>query len=136
MVFCGSACCSRRDRVLVDPDGQSPDTVVDIGFTAYDTGRALGAAAAWAQGKLTGNQTLSEMASEGLRSAGADALTSAGAALVPGLSAGMVRGAKKTGDLVTDKVVLTLAMSIDVGHSAHFSSSDLTIVHTIGVSRG
>jgi RHS repeat-associated protein len=78
-----------------DPDGNIPlDTIADIGSIVWDAGRALGAAAAYAHGAISGNQSLKAVAGEGLRDTGVDLGISVGAAFTPYVSAGMVKSGK------------------------------------------
>jgi RHS repeat-associated protein len=82
-----------------DPDGNIPiDTILDVGSIIWDAGRGLGAAAAYAHGAITGNQSLKAVAGEGLRETGVDLGLSVGAALTPYVSAGMVKGGIKLVD--------------------------------------
>lgn len=76
-----------------DPTGEvGLDVVVDAGFTIYDAGRFLGAAAAWTHGQIAGDEFLIAEGLQGMQSTGTDLAISAGSMAVPGLSAPMVRG--------------------------------------------
>ncbi len=82
-----------------DPDGNIPlDTILDVGSIIWDAGRGLGAAAAYAHGAMTGNQSLKAVAGEGLRETGVDLGISIGAVFTPYVSAGMVKAAAKAAE--------------------------------------
>ncbi len=81
-----------------DPDGRAADTIFDLGFAAYDGGKFLGAAAAWAVGKLTGVANLAAEGAAGMRATGTDAAASLAAVAIPGLPAAAVRGAGAVSD--------------------------------------
>lgn len=83
---------------FTDPDGRSPDTIVDVSFTVYDGGRFLGAAMAWAHGKLSGNQALANEGWQGMKDTGGDLLLSGASVLIPGASAPMLRGGASAAD--------------------------------------
>jgi RHS repeat-associated protein len=85
---------------FTDPDGRIPiDTVIDVGFLIYDTGRFLGAAAAAGVGAATGNEALTREGLAGMRATGADLATSAVSAVTPYASAPMARlGKEAVGD--------------------------------------
>lgn len=83
---------------LKDPEGRAADTIIDLGFAAYDSGKFLGAAAAWAVGKLTGNANLAAEGAAGMRATGTDAAASLAAVVVPGLPATAVRGSGAVAD--------------------------------------
>lgn len=87
---------------FTDPDGRSPDTLIDAGFIIYDTGRFLGAAAAWAHGKLTGNDALATAGREGMADTGRDLGVSVASAVVPGLAAPVARGAVNSAEAASD----------------------------------
>ena len=81
-----------------DPDGWAADLVVDAGFVVYDTGRFLGAGAAWLIGRVMGNSNLVEAGISGMKETGVDLAVSVGSAIVPGVSAPLVRGSLKISD--------------------------------------
>jgi len=81
-----------------DPDGRSPDLVVDAAFVVYDGGQFLGASAAAAVGALTDNQSLQSAGLAGMGETGANLGASALSAVVPGLAAPMARGALNAGE--------------------------------------
>jgi len=83
---------------LKDPDGRTADTIIDLGFAAYDSGKFLGAAAAWAVGKLTGNANLAAEGAAGMRATGTNAAASLATVVVPGLPAAAVRGTEAVAD--------------------------------------
>ena len=83
----------RNDPVnQIDPDGRAAETVVDLGLAAYDLGKFLGAAAAWAVGKYSGDANLAAVGAAGMRETRRDAAASMAAVAVPGLPAAAVRG--------------------------------------------
>ncbi|UWG65406.1 hypothetical protein K5M76_03925 [Shewanella xiamenensis] len=77
-----------------DPDGRAADVVVDAAFTIYDAGQTLGAAAAYVEGVVTGNEALTAVAGEGLASSATNLAVSAVSMAVPGASAPMLRGSQ------------------------------------------
>jgi len=83
----------RNDPVnATDPDGRAAETGVDAVFAVYDFGKLLGAAAAWAVGSLSGDQSLAAAGAEGVRETAFNAGASLAAVVIPGLPAAAVRG--------------------------------------------
>ena len=91
------AYASNNPYKYVDPDGRAAETIVDLGFAAYDGGKFLGATAAWVVGKLTGDGNLAAEGATGMRETRGDAGASLVSVIVPGLSAPMLRGAGALG---------------------------------------
>jgi RHS repeat-associated protein len=78
-----------------DPDGDVPlDTIADIGFVLYDTGRVLGAGAAYIAGAISGDQALKAEALSGLKDAGGDLAASGVGLATPYVPAVVTRGAR------------------------------------------
>ena len=82
-----------------DPDGRAVDTIVDAGFAVYDTGKLLGATAAFVVGKFTGNNALANEGLQGMKQTGTDLGKDVLAAVVPGLSAPMVKTMGNAADI-------------------------------------
>lgn len=81
-----------------DPDGKAADVIFDAAFTVYDAGQTLGAAVAYVEGVVTGNEVLTAVAGEGLTSSATNLAMSAGSVLIPGVSAPVLRGAVAVGE--------------------------------------
>ena len=95
----------RNDPVnATDPDGRAAETGVDAVLAAYDVGKLLGAAAAWAVGSLSGDQSLAAAGAEGMRETAFNAGASLAAVFVPGLPAAAVRGVDRAAGLATETV--------------------------------
>ena len=98
---------------FTDPDGRGLDTAVDAGFVVYDTGRFLGAVAAWAHGKLSGDQHLAAVGLQGMKDTGRDVGASTTAMAIPGLVAPVTRAAVHGAE---EAISMTQAVERGVAH--------------------
>jgi hypothetical protein len=84
---------------FTDPDGRVIDTIFDAGDVLYNAGQIFGGVAAYAVGAATGDQSLMNVAAQGVADRRADMAIAGAALIVPGVNSAALKAGGAAADV-------------------------------------
>jgi RHS repeat-associated protein len=127
--------------LYVDPDGEFVDTFFDAADVLINTGQILGGAAAYAVGAATGNDTMMNVAADGIAEGRQDMMLAGAALVTPGVNTASMKAAavaidkaeslvekadqiRKAGNHPASRNQRTIAVGEDSNGKLHAASSN------------